>query len=83
MHITVVSNVRGRKSVNASRDTGGGVAGRMSFCRLIRADGKRCRWPGASSNPSPKGLGNVFDVSKERPIAFDGADGNADLVTEV
>ncbi len=83
MHLAVARFVVGCASVNAGRGPGGGAAGRASFFGLIRTDGKCCPWPGASSDPSPEGLGNVFGIGKERPIAVNSADVNADLGTEV
>ncbi len=75
--------VGGRASVNTGRGAGGGAAGCASFRGLIRADGERHCWPRVLSDPSPESLGNVFGVGNKWPIAINGADVNADLVTEV
>ncbi len=82
-HVVVATIVRGHASVDASGGTGGGAPGRASFCGLIRADGKQRHGPGASSNPSPKSLSDVFGIGNERPIAINSADVDVDLVTEV
>ncbi len=73
----------GCASIDPGRGTGGGAAGRALFCGLIQADGKCCHWPKALFDPSPEGLGNVFNVGNKRHIAINGADIDADLVTEV
>ena len=83
MHVAVTMIIGGHASINTNGGESSGAVGRTSFCGLIRADGKHCRWPGVSSDPSPKGLGNVFGISKERPIAIIGANVDADLITEV
>jgi hypothetical protein len=83
IHIAIATIVRGCTSINAGRGAGSRAVGHLLFCGLIRVDGKHPRWPGALSDPSPKGLGNIFDVGNEQPIPIDGADLNADLAAEV
>jgi hypothetical protein len=83
MHVAVTTIFGGRASVNAGKGTGGRAVGHASFYGLIWADSKHCCWPGVSSNPPPKGHGNIFGISDERPIANDRVDVNADLVMEV
>jgi hypothetical protein len=75
--------VGGCISINAGRGVGSGVTGRVLFCGLILVDGKHHHWPEASCDSSPKSLGNVFGIGDKQPIAVDGADINADLVTKV
>jgi hypothetical protein len=80
MHIAVATIVGGRASIDSGRGAGGRAVGRALLCGLIRVDGEHCHWPGASSDPSPESLGDVFGIGNKRPIAVDCADVNEDLV---
>ena len=83
MCVTATAIVKGRPSIDAGGGTGGGVAGRALFCGLIRAEGEHPCQPRASSNLSPKVLGNIDGTRDKRPIVVEGADVNTDLFTEV
>ncbi len=83
MQVAIAKIIEGRASIHAGGGAGGGAAERALFCGLIRADGERHCWPGASSDPSPKGLGNVFGIGDKRPITVNSMAVDADLVTEV
>jgi hypothetical protein len=83
MHMVIGTIVGGCASIDAGGGMGCGAAGHALFCGLIWVDGKRRHWPGASSNPSPKDLGNIGGVGNDWPIAVDGEDIDADLFTEV
>jgi hypothetical protein len=81
MQVAIAMIVGGRASIKARGGTSGGAVGHASFCGLIWADGECRCWLGASSDPSPKGLGNVFGISKELLTAVDGADVDANLLS--
>jgi hypothetical protein len=83
MHIAIATIVGGCASVNASGGASSGALRCRSFCGLIWVDGEHHHQLGALSDPSPKGLGNVFDIGDEQLISVDGSDIDADLVMEV